>query len=182
MKKDEIVALSNDIEIIDGIEIDWSKFKGSNSEKSKISYVNLIKTLNKFKVILISEYLGTAKEIVVKIDKTILKTTPQSFCRNTINSIEKFNKLTKLEGDKHLEFVRVVNKNTLVSSIRCFDGGIVEVDLNTYKSFIKGRKELYSEVENIGGKIISPYYSNKDFIKILLNEAEINARVGDFKN
>lgn len=177
----ENVILSNDIEIIDGIEVDWSKYKGRDTEKSKLAYFNLIKKIKSINGVLLGEYLGTGKEISVKIDEVVLITNPSSFCINTVNSIKKFRELAKLEGDKHLKFVRIVNRNTLVSRIRSFDGGVVEVNLNTYNSFIESRKELYEEVKSIGGKVASPYYNNKEFIKILLDEAEINTRVADFK-
>ena len=53
---DDIMGNSN-IEIIDGIEIYWNKYKGSNINKSKKSYIELCKLLHREGHELLSDYI-----------------------------------------------------------------------------------------------------------------------------
>ena len=59
----------NNIEIIDGIEVDWGKFKskakGRNLEKSKETYVELCTMLHDNGHILESEYINNATKVLI---------------------------------------------------------------------------------------------------------------------
>ena len=49
MKKNENVILSNDIEIINGIEVDWSRYRGKDNNRARKSYIGLCELLYKNK-------------------------------------------------------------------------------------------------------------------------------------
>ena len=72
MNKDEIVVLSNDIEIINGVEIDWSKYKGitsgSNANRARKSYVELCELIHKNGHTLESDYISNSTNVDINFN------------------------------------------------------------------------------------------------------------------
>ena len=68
MKKDEIVVLSNEIEIINGVKVDWNKYKGRNTDKSRNAYIGLCELLNKNGHILESDYINNSTKVDINFN------------------------------------------------------------------------------------------------------------------
>ena len=68
MKKDEIVVLSNEIEIINEVEVDWSKYKGRNTNQSKNTYVGLCELLQKKGHTLESDYVNNSTKVDINFN------------------------------------------------------------------------------------------------------------------
>lgn len=100
----------NNIEIIDGVPVDWSKFKsrdiitGKSLESSRISYINLCKLMYSKGHKLLSDYTNTSAKVLISTQcgHNPIKITPSYYkaqngdikcpeCRKEINNVMEAN-------------------------------------------------------------------------------------------
>ncbi len=151
------------VEIIDEIPVDWSKFKcknrGVHLEKSKETYVNLCKYLHYNKDILLSDYINKKTPIYILTKENIERNVLISnYKKETLRKIEKENETICMpSGSEYIDGVLI--------DWNMFKGysdkvGQIKRMMNSYIKFIK-------LINNNNHQLLSEYISNKD--KVLIN-------------
>lgn len=166
----ECVRENNDL------NIDWNKFKskvkGKHFEKAKKGYIEFCQMLDEVDFELVSDYTGNQEnvELVYKLDDNIkINKSSSDFKTYTYKSIVKIKNQLKENGDKFIKFVGLVDKNTLIARIKTFDGGTVDVNINNYSQWIRGRQNTYNYCVSKGYEILSPYINSLNKILIDFN-------------
>ena len=122
--------------------IDWSLYKGSDTERSKEAYEGFVKLLDKEGYILLGEYKGTMNKVKVECNKKhIYEVTPSKFKmgRRCPICAGKHSKTAKLEFEELVEnegyelIGEYVNNRTKVE-IMCNKGHKYFVTPSNYKS------------------------------------------------
>jgi very-short-patch-repair endonuclease len=164
----------SEIEIIDGIEVDWSKFKSNASDRtitrSKRGYVDFIKMLHDVGGTLISDYVSATDKLTISISGINITTTQYEFKRVRYKSILKF--LSDIEGskDKFIKFIGISDKNILIALIELELGEYVEISISQYKEFTKARDKIKNLLRDINGKFITDYVGYKKSVKVKIDD------------
>ena len=99
------------VEIIDGVKIDWSKFKvedNRNYNRAKKGYIDFVLKADEVGFVLDSDYTGNKDKVtlVYKLDNNIkLEIMPDSFKSQTYKSLK--NIINNTNGDKFIRISRV---------------------------------------------------------------------------
>ncbi|XZH99782.1 hypothetical protein ACSXEK_16380 (plasmid) [Clostridium perfringens] len=163
------------------IIIDWKKFKSnvkSNMLKSaRNGFIEFYEMLDKTDFELSSDYVKAIEkvELIYKLDNNIkLNIKPNNFKTQTYKRIIDFkNKLTE-NGDEFIRFVNISDKGTLISQIKTFDRGVVDIDVGAYSKWNRGRQEFYNKLKEIGGYTSDYYRETGVKINISLDGAKLN--------
>ena len=146
--------------------IDWSKYKGCDSQRAKEGFEDLCNKIEEIGGELIGDYYGNKTKTEIKIDDVIINLIPHSFKRQTYKSIINFEKQLKINGDKLIRYIDY-SPAGLITVIKTFDNGIVTVSINNYNSFNNSRKRFYNICKEKGYKVLTPYLGA--FEKILID-------------
>lgn len=105
MKKDEIVVLSNEIEIVNGVEVDWSRYRGKDNNRARKSYIGLCELLYKNRHILESDYIDATTKVSINFNcgHKPHKITPYNYKRDIGCPICNFEKIAELKKYKSKE-------------------------------------------------------------------------------
>ena len=128
------------------LRIDWSKFKsnakGKHLEVSKNGYIEFCKMLDEIDFELVGDYTNATEkiELTYKLDNDIkLNISSDSFKRSIYKSIIIFKNDVIKSNDRFIRFIGLTNKGSLISLIKTFDGGIIDIDISRYKMFANSR-------------------------------------------
>ncbi len=120
-------------------------------------------------------YKNDKDKISISIDNIKLNMSPNNFKYATYKRIIKIKQQLKTNDDKLIKFVSLTNKNNLISQIKAFDGGVVELDMGTYNSFNKGRKDFYDKLKEVNGYTTDCYKGNRIKMNIFIDDVELNS-------
>lgn len=144
-------------------------------ERSVGTYNGFIRNRKNFNTILekvngslLSPFLGSEKNVKIKVDNAIIEMTPTNFKTNTYPSIINFKKQLDKNREKFIEISKCSDssKQLLYSLIETYDGGKVEVAISSYRQFVRGRKSFYKYIEKKKYYHLSPYIGNEEKILI----------------
>lgn len=152
-------------------------FDGGETNVSMVSYSKFIKArqdfynkLNEINGYTTDYYKNKDTKINIYIDD--VKLNPMSvhgFKTQTYRNIINFKNKLINNGDEFIKFVGLVDKNTLIARIKTFDGGTVDVNINNYSQWIRGRQNTYNYCVSKGYEILSPYINSLNKILIDFN-------------
>ncbi len=156
--------------------VNWIKFKsntkGKMLEKVKEGYIEFCELLHKADFELISNYAGDKGnvELRYKFDSRVkLNICPSNFKNKTYKTIVNFkNKLIE-NGDKFIKFVGLTSKGKLISQIKTFDGGFINLDISRYNSFNNGRQDFYKKLKEVNGYTEDSYIGTDVKINIQID-------------
>lgn len=159
----------------------WSKFKieakGKVLEKAKNSYIEFCKMLNEVDFELVSDYTGNQEnvELVYKLDDNVrINMRPDSFKLYTYKRIVTFKNNLKQNGDKFIKFIGLTIGSILIAKIKTFDGGVIDIDISRYYSFVIARQDFYDKIKEIGGCTTDYYTNRKTKINICIDDIKLN--------
>lgn len=172
------------------LNIDWSKFKGSDKGSQKTSaknaYIEFCKMLNEVDFKLVSDYVKAIGKVNLKykLNHNIeLNIMPYVFKGKTYKSIVNFKNNLKENNDTFVEFIGLTDKNNLIAKIQTFDGGEIEMDIASYTRFNKARKDFYNILKQINGYTDDSYRGKDIKINIFIDSIKLNPISPDaFKN
>lgn len=163
------------------LNIDWSKFKsnakGKMLEKSKDSYIEFCKMLDKVDFELVSDYIINKDkvELVYKLDSGVrLNVSPDGFKSYTCKAIADFKESLTKNNDKLIKFVGLTIGGNLIAKIKTFDGGMVDLDIASYNSFNKSRQDFYSKIKEVSGYTKDSYVGKNVKMNIFIDEIKLN--------
>lgn len=126
-----------DMSILEGWNsevIDWDKYKVANESDSSVNfYIDFCIKLFEVKGNLIGDYCGTSTKTEIKIGTMEVSIRPDDFCRSVYDSLLKFKKALKENGDKLIEYLRYERRGIIVK-IRRKSGEVEEVAISTYNN------------------------------------------------
>ena len=147
--------MNKNIEIIDNVPIDWNKFKGKYTNKSKQVYIDFCKLLHSKGYTLESDYINTHEKVVISCSGESRLVTPKDFKYGATK--RKHITYERIEP-KILEFNDTIN----TSNIEIIDN--VPIDWNKFKGKdIKQVKQGYIELCGVlykNNHILESYYTN----------------------
>ena len=154
------------IEVINGVKIDWSKFKvecdRSHIKQSERGYIDFIIKLDEVGFELYSDFTGNKDKVILryKLDKNIkLETTSVRFKNQTYKSLKAI--IDNPYGDKFIRIseVEVSNKgqNLIVELQENLFNTKFEISLGSYNNFVKARKDTYEYCIDNNITVLSPY-------------------------
>lgn len=160
--------------------VDWSKFKidakGGNLEKAKNGFVKLFKMLNEVGFELISDYTGTMNkiELIHRFDNIKLNPISPDNFKRTYKLIINFKDGLKENDDEFIKFVGVSENGILISKIKTFDGGEVNLDISRYDLFNKSRQDFYNKLKEVGGHTTNYYINKETKMNIYIDDIKLN--------
>lgn len=166
MNKDEIVVLSNDI------DINWDLFEGG--AKGRKAYKELFLMLEDIGFEIGSEYItsGVKIDFVCKNNpKIVLNIPPRDFKVKTYPSIMKFFNDLNVQGDKFLCWSNITQgkRQILIAKILTWDGVEVDIAISHYWNFCESRKSAYEYIKSNNYIVLSGYKGNQEYMKIGYN-------------
>ena len=165
----------------DKAKIDWSFFK-CKGELAKEGFIDFINKLYEINGDLLGDYKGNKEPTLISIDGIEMEIKPNNFKNQTYIRVKKFKDLLDVNGDRFIKFIGLTNNKVLIASIVTFDCGIVEIDLNNYNSFVSGRNDLYHQIKQLNGEVLSPYINKEEIIKVRIDDAHFETIPNRFKN
>lgn len=160
----ELTGLEALIETFDGAKLNIFMSGYDNFTIARDDFYKSIKDIN---CTVLNAYTRNNDEIKVRIDDAELVTTPYAIKANLIESVQKFKEEVNKNNDKFIRFIGITENNVLVSKIKTFDNGDLEIAINNYYSFVEARKNNYEFIKSKNLKRLSPYLGGS--IKILID-------------
>lgn len=153
------------VETIDGVKIDWSKFKveaNRNYNRAKKGYIDFVLKADEVGFVLDSDYTGNKDKVtlVYKLNNNIkLEIMPDSFKSQTYKSLK--NIINNTNGDKFIRISRVEISDNRKDLILELQEGLFntkfEISSNNYNSFVKCRETTYKYFIENNITVLSPY-------------------------
>lgn len=163
--------------LVSKMVVDWSNAKGKMLQKAKESYIEFCKMLDEIDFELIGDYVGTMDkvELIYKYDNSTVRLNmcPDSFKRTFKVIINFKNNLIK-NNDEFIRFVSLTDSGNLISLIKTFDDGIVNIDIAQYNKWNEGRQDFYNKLKEVDGEVIDHYKGNKSKMNIYINGVKLN--------
>lgn len=162
------------------IIIDWSKFKvkakGGQLTRSKNNYIEFCKMLDEVDFELVSDYIGSQEkvELLYRYSDIKLNTRVDGFKNSIYKSINNFKNKAKENGDKFIKFIGLTDRKVLISKIKTYDGGIVEISVSNYDSWNRGRQDFYDKLKEVNGYTDEFYKGNNSKINIFIDNVKLN--------
>lgn len=189
--KDEIVDLFKDIEIINGVEVNWSKFKARNTIQTRKGYIGLCEQIQKNGHTLESDYIGDKTKVDINFNcgHPVHSVSPNNYKRgqgcpecvikNKMDkSKEELYRIAKERGHKILG--KYINNSTKI--LIDFNCGhqVHNITPHMYKqgkgcpicsgkSAKYAKQELYELAKNNEHTILGKYVNNSTKISINFN-------------
>ena len=153
------------IRTFDGGEVEIDINAYSKFTKARQDFYSKLKEVNGYTD---DCYKGADIKMNIYIDDVKLNPiSPRNFKRQTYKAIINFKNNLEENNDDFVEFIGLDRQGKLISKIKTFDSGVIDIDISNYNSFAKGRQDTYYYCKERGYKILSPYI--KDGEKILID-------------
>lgn len=162
--KRELVAR---IKTFDGGVVEFNIANYNSFNRSRQDFYSKLKEVNGYTT---DYYMGNESKINICIEGVKLNPmSPHDFKRQTYKAIISFKNKLKENNDNFIKFVELTNKGKLISRIKTFDDGKIDIDISQYNAFSKSRLDTYNYCKEKGYKILSPYAFNQEKILIDFN-------------
>lgn len=162
--KRELVAR---IKTFDGGVVEFNIANYNSFNRSRQDFYSKLKEVNGYTT---DYYMGNESKINICIEGVKLNPmSPHDFKRQTYKAIISFKNKLKENNDNFIKFVELTNKGKLISKIKTFDDGKIDIDMSQYNAFSKSRLDTYNYCKEKGYKILSPYVGNQEKILIDFN-------------
>ena len=165
--------------------IDWSLYKGSDTERSKKAYIGFVKLLDKEGYILLGEYKGTMNKVKVECNKKhIYEVTPSNFkqgsrcpiCSGKCSKTAKENFIKQVE-DEGYKLVGEYKSALTKVEIQCNEGHKYFVIPSKFKigrrcpicagqHLETAKLEFIKQVESENYKLLGEYINNRTKVEI----------------
>ncbi len=162
------------------LAIDWSKFrsnaKGKQLNMAQSGYIEFCRMLDEVDFELVGEYTDSRSkiELAYKYNKEIkINIGFMSFKKQVYPTIIEFKNKIKENGDKFIKFTRINNQNVLVSNIKTFDGGEVNISIKVYNKWSASRQDFYNKLKEVNGYTKDYYIDNNSKMNIYLDDVKI---------
>lgn len=166
------------IEVINGVNIDWSKFKveakGKHLENAKEGFTDFVLKADEVCFYLDSDYTSTMNKVTLryKLDKNIkIETTSNRFKRQTYKRLK--NIINNTNGDKFIRISRVNVSNRGQDLIVELQENLFETKFETrmlnYNDFVKSRETTYKYCIENNITVLSAYLGDKEKILVDYN-------------
>lgn len=153
------------IRTFDGGEVEIDINAYSKFTKARQDFYSKLKEVNGYTD---DCYKGADIKMNIYIDDVKLNPiSPRNFKRQTYRAIINFKNNLEENNDKFIKFIGLTSSGNLISQIRTYDDGVIDMDMSRYISFNKSRKNTYDYCKEKGYKILSSYLEAME--KILIN-------------
>ena len=120
-------------------------------------------------------YINKETKMNICIEHVKLNTiNPSNFKRSTYKNIIDFKNKLKENGDEFIKFTKITLGGNLVSQIKTFDDGVVDIDISQYNSFNKSRQDFYNKLKEVNGYTTDFYKDNRTKMNIFIDNIKLN--------
>lgn len=144
---------------------------------AKNGYIEFCKMLDEIDFELVGDYTNATEkiELTYKLDNDIkLNISSDSFKRSIYKSIINFKNDVIKSNDRFIRFIGLTNKGSLISLIKTFDGGIIDIDISRYKMFANSRIFFYNRLKEVNGCTTDYYKGIYVKIDIFVDNVRLN--------